>query len=107
MDSINCAKVLRAIGDDTRLKILDFLFYGEASVSDISKGTRIEYSQVSHHLSVLRNAGLVSDNKDGKFVIYRIRPVFHKQSGKNKTVLDFKCCSIEFNSNRYTNGHKR
>jgi len=98
MDSTKCAKVLRALGDDTRLKILDFLFSGEYSVSDISEGVGVEYSQVSHHLSVLRNAGLVSDSKDGKFVMYKLHPVFYDENSDRKNVLDFECCSIEFNN---------
>ena len=101
MDSAKCAKVLRALGDDTRLKILDFLFGGEFSVSDISEGVGVEYSQVSHHLGVLRNAGLVSDSKDGKFVMYKLHPVFYDGKSRNKNVLDFECCSIEFNNVEY------
>lgn len=97
LDSNKCAKVLRALGDDTRLKILDFLFSGEFSVSDISEGVGVEYSQVSHHLGVLRHAGLVSDCKDGKFVMYKLHPVFHNGKSVKKNVLDFECCSIEFN----------
>jgi len=97
MDSNKCAKVLRALGDDTRLKILDFLFRGEFSVSDISEGVGVEYSHVSHHLGVLRNAGLVSGSKDGKFVMYKLHPVFYNGSSGKRNVLDFECCSIEFN----------
>lgn len=96
MDSADCAKILKALGDDTRLKILDYLFTGEYSVSDISDSVGIEYSQVSHHLRVLRNAGLVSDSKDGKFVLYKLDPVFY---GSNGRILDFECCSIDFNPN--------
>lgn len=97
MDSATCAKVLKALGDDTRLKILDYLFSGEYSVSDISDNVGVEYSQVSHHLRVLRNAGLVLDSKDGKFVLYKLDPVFYSNSGRKKNILDFECCSIEFN----------
>jgi len=88
-----CAKILKALADDTRLKILEFLFKGEFSVSEIAYSTGIDYSHVSHHLGVLRNAGLVMDNKDGKFVMYKLHPIFHSE--KNN-VLDFSCCSIEF-----------
>lgn len=93
MNQKECAKVLKALSDDTRLKILGFLFKGEYSVSEIACSTDIDYSQVSHHLGVLRNAGLVLDNKDGKYVMYKLHPEFHKQ---NDNVLDFSCCSIKF-----------
>jgi len=107
MDSNKCAKVLRALGDDTRLKILDFLFSGEFSVSDISEGVDVDYSQVSHHLGVLRNAGLVSDSKDGKFVMYKLHPVFFNSNTGNKNVLDFECCSIEFSPKDYISSKDR
>lgn len=107
MDSATCAKVLKAMGDDTRLKILNYLFTGEYSVSDISDSVGVEYSQVSHHLRVLRNAGLVSDSKDGKFVIYKLDPVFYESSQRKKNILDFECCSIEFNQNDHVNGNRK
>lgn len=96
MNQKECAKVFKALADDTRLKIINYLFRGEYSVSEIACSTDIEYSQVSHHLGVLRNAGLVLDNKEGKFVMYKLHPIFHQQD-KKKNVLEFNCCSIEFN----------
>ena len=106
MNSVACAKVLKALGDDTRLKILDYLFTGEYSVSDISDSVGVEYSQVSHHLRVLRSAGLVSDSKDGKFVLYKLDPIFYNGSGTKKNMLDFECCRIEFNSNNHIKGKR-
>lgn len=96
MDSINCARVLKALADDTRLKILELLFEGEFSVSEIAEYTGVEYSQASHHLGVLRNAGLVLDSKEGKFVMYKLHPVCYQNGRERKNILDFDCCSIEF-----------
>jgi ArsR family transcriptional regulator len=93
MNQKQCAKVLKALADDTRLKILEFLFKGEYSVSEIACSTDIDYSHVSHHLGVLRNAGIVLDNKDGKFVMYKLHPDFRSEK---TNALDFSCCSIEF-----------
>jgi len=45
---------------------------------------------------VLRNSGLVIDNKDGKFVMYKLHPIFYKQKNNRKKVLDFSCCRVEF-----------
>jgi len=96
MDSQECAKVLKALADNTRLRILEYLFNGESSVSEISDNINADFSQVSHHLGVLRNSGLVIDKKDGKFVMYKLHPVFYKQKNKRRKVLDFNCCSVEF-----------
>lgn len=99
MESTNCAKALKALADNTRLKILELLFKGEFSVSEIAEYTGVEYTQASHHLGVLRNAGLVIDSKEGKFVMYRLHPVCYHNGREN--VLDFNCCSIEFGNTRF------
>ncbi len=96
MDSQECAKVLKALADNTRLKILEYLFNGESSVSEISDNIGTDFSQVPHPLGVLRNSGLVIDNKDGKFVMYKLHPIFYKQKNNRKKVLDFSCCRVEF-----------
>lgn len=100
--SRDCAKLLKALSDEIRLQILECLFDDELSVTDIAKDLRKKHSKVSHHLGILRNAGLVVDKKEGKFVAYRIHPVIYKQLKVNehKNSLDLKCCTIEFHRNR-------
>lgn len=105
-DSVNCATILKALADDSRLKIVECLFDGEFSVSEIADSTGIEYSQVSHHLGVLRNAGLVLDCKEGKFVMYKIHPVLHTHNDKRNHILDFNCCSIEFGNTKFTHNQE-
>lgn len=94
----DCARILKSLSEDTRIKILQCLFRGEYSVSDIAKIVGKKHSQISHHLGVLKNTGLVVDNKNGKFVIYQINPLLYKKTelSKHKNVLDFECCSIRF-----------
>ena len=93
-----CARILKSMSEDTRIKILKCLFGGEYSVSDIAKIVGKKHSQISHHLGVLKNTGLVVDYKNGKFVIYRINPLLYKKTelSEHKNVLDFECCSIGF-----------
>lgn len=99
-DMNKCARVLKSLSEDTRLRIVKFLFSGEYSVSEIAKITGREYSQVSHHLGVLRNSGIVIDRRDGKNVVYRIDPNLYKGVNKENT-LNFECCSIEFAGRGY------
>ena len=94
--SINRAKVFKALGDDLRLRIIESLFGRELSVSEITENTGIQYSQVSHHLSVLRNAGIVSNLRAGKYVIYKINPELLHGEHRKEHSLDFNCCTIEF-----------
>ena len=98
LSSRDCAKVLKALAEGIRLEIIQCLLKGESSVSEIAKKIGKKHSQVSHHLGVLRNSGLVVDKKEGKFVIYKVHPVLYQRfkGSRSKNVLDFECCSIKF-----------
>ena len=54
-----------------------------------------EIVNVSHHLGVLREAGLVEDRKDGRFVIYSLHPRFFRSDSSNSTCLDLGWCRVE------------
>ena len=62
----------RALGDETRLRILEQLGSGERSVSDLMVLLDIGQSLMSHHLRILREAGLVVDRRDGRWIHYSI-----------------------------------
>jgi ArsR family transcriptional regulator len=62
----------RALGDETRLRLLELLTTGERSVAELMELTRLGQSLVSHHLRTLREAGLVADRRDGRWVYYTI-----------------------------------
>ncbi len=63
-----------ALSDETRLSILHVLKENHAMcVSDICKAIGKDQSLVSHHLTCLRNCGLVNAEKNGKFVVYSIK----------------------------------
>lgn len=62
----------RALGDETRLRILEHLGAGERSVSDLMVLLDLGQSLMSHHLRILREAGLVIDRRDGRWIHYSI-----------------------------------
>ena len=62
----------RALGDETRLRILEQLGSGERSVSDLMVLLDIGQSLMSHHLRNLREAGLVIDRRDGRWIHYSL-----------------------------------
>ena len=62
----------RALGDETRLRLLELLIDGERTVGDLMDATGLGQSLVSHHLRTLRQAGLVSTRRDGRWVHYGI-----------------------------------
>jgi ArsR family transcriptional regulator, arsenate/arsenite/antimonite-responsive transcriptional repressor len=62
----------RALGDETRLRILEHLVGGERSVSDLIVLVDVGQSLMSHHLRILREAGLVVDRREGRWIHYAI-----------------------------------
>ena len=62
----------RALGDETRLRILELLSPGEQCVADLMEVTGLGQSLVSHHLRTLRTAGLVHDRRDGRWIFYSL-----------------------------------
>ena len=66
------AQRFRALGDETRLRILEHLVTGERPVSDLIVLLDVGQSLMSHHLRILREAGLVVDRRDGRWIHYAI-----------------------------------
>jgi DNA-binding transcriptional ArsR family regulator len=63
---------LKAISDPTRRKILDLLKKGPMSAGEIGEHFEMTGATLSHHLSILKKAGLVDDSKKGTFIYYEI-----------------------------------
>ena len=66
--------VFRALGEETRLRIMILLARGELCVCEIEAALELSQSRVSRHLTVLRNAGLVLDQREGTWIHYRPAP---------------------------------
>ena len=62
----------RALSEPTRIKLLDRLREGEASVHDLTEVIGSTQQNVSKHLGVLRQAGIVGRRKSGNYVYYTI-----------------------------------
>ncbi|MGD0078187.1 MAG: metalloregulator ArsR/SmtB family transcription factor [Sedimentisphaerales bacterium] len=67
------ARIVQAIGHPLRLEIIDFLKNGEQCVCDIAGHVGSERSNVSKHLSIMVNAGVLEHRKDGLKVIYKLK----------------------------------
>jgi ArsR family transcriptional regulator len=77
------AEVAAAVAHPLRVAILDFLKDGEQCVCDIAANVGSERSNVSRHLSVMSNAGILEFRKEGLNVIYRLKCL---------CILDFFSC---------------
>ncbi|MDD2462835.1 MAG: metalloregulator ArsR/SmtB family transcription factor [Desulfobulbus sp.] len=67
------ANVLKALGHPTRLWMAEQLADGEKCVCELAEFIDADFSTISKHLSVLKQAGVVDDEKRGKQVYYRLK----------------------------------
>ena len=65
-------QLLKALADETRLQILEFLKDGEKCVCEIVPHIGTSQSNVSQHLRILRNANIVTDRREGRSIYYSV-----------------------------------
>lgn len=80
-----CCQIFQALSDRTRLRILELLKQEEICVSDICKHFNMTQPSISHHLDMLKRAGLVTSEKRGREVYYAF---------KGDVIVE--CCGIQF-----------
>ena len=66
-------KVFKAVADGTRRDILQMLRVGDLSAGEISSKFSLTKPAISHHLSVLKEAGLAVERREGQQIIYSLR----------------------------------
>lgn len=90
----SCATLLKTLADATRLHVVCELLSGPQSVGELNLRLHLPQSLLSHHLSVLRNAGLVTGVRLGKAVRYQLAPGVHRDP--DTQVLHLGCCALAF-----------
>lgn len=94
--SESCADQLKALSEPIRLRIIDILRHGEMTVGDIAEFLETELVTVSHHLKILKHAGLVQVKREGRFMVYSLRSdLLQKGIGRSRQYLNLGCCRIE------------
>ena len=78
-------RAFRALGDETRIRILALLVHGELCVCHLETALGISQPNCSRHLGILKSAGIVDSRRDGTWVYYRISDHEHDSV---KGVLD-------------------
>lgn len=68
----DCCTFFKAVADPTRIKIMMLVMKKKMCVTDICKHFKMKQPSISHHLNILKNAGIVIDRKDGKEVYYTL-----------------------------------
>jgi len=81
------AQLLKALADETRLRILLLLAAGELCVCELMAVLELPQSTVSRHLSYLKNSGWLLDRREAVWMYYRINPEDHALAGALLPVL--------------------
>ena len=81
---LELANALKLLGDETRLRILRLIAREPLNVSEITSILGLAQSGISRHLSLLRNAGLVSERREGVWTYYQVPAALHLESEKGE-----------------------
>jgi len=93
-EAASCADALKVLADETRLAVVELLMEKPRHVGEMMETLDVEQSLFSHHLRILRDAGLVTSERDGKAVLYRLAPdVKPVRRGK---AINLGCCLLSF-----------
>ena len=80
-------ELFHALSDETRLQIIELLNKGERCVCELTDSLDAAQSRLSFHLRVLRDAGIVRDRKDGRWVYYELDPEVFEEAESLVTEL--------------------
>ena len=89
--------LLKALADDTRFKIVEFLLEGEKCVCEIFPYVKRTQSTVSIHLGNLEGAGILESRREGKKIFYKIKDkricdIFKALGNSKGKILKQNCC---------------
>jgi len=73
-DTDRAVRLFHALSDGTRLSIIQRLRLGERCVCDLTDALDAAQSRLSFHLKVLKDAGLVTDRREGRWMYYTLNP---------------------------------
>src|SRR4026209_2906139 len=97
MTGLNCITALKALGEETRLRILRLLFKHPLGVTEISDRLSVTQYNISKHLRIMREAGLLESKKQGKQRLYSVLEELKAEVRANNNILDLGCCTFRLN----------
>lgn len=96
MKGVKCISVLKALGEVNRLRIMRLLLNEELGTSTVADRLHLSQYNVSKHLRILREAGLLQMQKAGKERLYQVIPELKNPMQTRCQVLELGCCSFRF-----------
>jgi DNA-binding transcriptional ArsR family regulator len=88
--------VLKALGELNRLRIMRLLLKEQSSVDAIAHKLKISEYNVSKHLRILKDAGLLEMEKSGQHRLYVVASGLRGELAANRNVLELGCCTFRF-----------
>ena len=95
-DGLDCVGVLKALGEENRVRIVGLLLDAPLGVCEIARRLDSTYYNVSKHLRILREAGLLVVEKHGRERVYVVPERIRRSLGGRSKLLDLGCCSFQF-----------
>lgn len=86
-DAVPETEIFRALADETRLAIVRMLLGKELCVCHVIDALDMSQPAISHHLKILRQAGVVRDRREGKWIFYRLNPDAFRRIGEVLSVI--------------------
>jgi DNA-binding transcriptional ArsR family regulator len=91
----DCVVALKALGEDTRVRIVGILLDEALEVGEIARRLGVSQYNVSKHLRILREAGLLRVEKAGRRHLYALPEEIRRGASEGR-ILDLGCCSFQF-----------
>jgi DNA-binding transcriptional ArsR family regulator len=95
MSKVNCVPLLKALADETRWQIVRELLDETLTVAELTRRVHGTPYNVSKHVRILREAGIVRTRREGKHVRCSVKENF-RQNKNRKNQLDLGCCTFRF-----------
>lgn len=96
MKGLDCIAALKALGEETRLRMLRLLFKEKLCVGDISERLKVSQYNVSKHLRIMKEAGLMESERVGRQRLYTVSANLKTHLEENDNIVDLGCCTFRF-----------
>jgi DNA-binding transcriptional ArsR family regulator len=96
MNGLKCMAVIRALGEPNRMRIARLLLAQSLGVNAIAEALAMSQYNVSKHLRILKEAGLLEMQKAGKQRLYSVIPEVREKLAARNNVLELECCTFRF-----------
>lgn len=91
-----CVPVLKVLSDESRWRIVAALLHGPLTVNELAARLSLTQYNVSKHLRLLREAGIIEMIAHGRHKECRVAAAFRQRISRQNNCLDLGCCTFRF-----------